>query len=75
MSSKFANQVSAKNQQHIPVYIREAELLSHLPFSRATLWRKVRDGSFVVPVKLGTRITAWNRTDVLAWLEEKGGAV
>ena len=30
-----------------------------IPFSRATLWRKVRDGSFPKPVKLGENTNAW----------------
>ena len=39
-----------------------------LPFSAATLWRKVRDGSFPKPVRLSERVTAWRVGDVRAWL-------
>ena len=39
-----------------------------LPFSPATFWRKVKDGTFPQPVKLGERITAWRVGDVRAWL-------
>lgn len=38
-----------------------------LPFSAATLWRRVADGSFPAPLKMG-RITAWRVSDVRAWL-------
>ena len=40
-----------------------------LPFSPSTLWRRVRDGSFPQPVKLGERFTCWRVGDVRAWLE------
>jgi prophage regulatory protein len=39
-----------------------------LPFSPATFWRKVKDGTFPKPVKLGARITAWRVGDVRAWI-------
>lgn len=49
-------------------YIRQAGLLSILPFSPATLWRWVQVGKFPKPVKLGPRVTAWRIDDVGAWL-------
>ena len=52
-------------------YIRQKELLQILPFSAATLWRKVKEGSFIRPVKLSDRITAWDRNEVSAWLNAK----
>lgn len=39
-----------------------------LPFSPATLWRRVRDGGFVKPLRLGARITCWRVGDVRAWM-------
>lgn len=54
-------------------YIRQRELLDLLPFSSATLWRKVRAGTFVRPIKLSTRITAWNRAAVYEWLDQREG--
>ena len=42
-----------------------------VPMSASTVWRKVRDGSFVRPVKLSARITAWNREAVKAWIAER----
>jgi prophage regulatory protein len=40
-----------------------------VPFSSATLWRKVKAGQFPRPVKLSDRITAWRAQDVAAWLQ------
>jgi predicted DNA-binding transcriptional regulator AlpA len=51
--------------------IRQRELIKRLPFSAATLWRKVKDGSFPVPIKLSKRITAWRVKDVSAWFSSQ----
>ena len=45
-----------------------------LPFSAATLWRKVRTQSFPAPTKLGDAITAWKVGDVRAWLRAQSEA-
>jgi predicted DNA-binding transcriptional regulator AlpA len=46
-------------------YIRQSQLIpSIFPFSSATLWRKVKAGTFPKPVKLGPRITAWRVEDI-----------
>lgn len=50
-------------------YMRESELLEALPFSRATLWRRVKDGEFPPPIKLGGNLSAWKRADVAKWSE------
>ena len=46
-----------------------------LPFSAATLWRKVREGTFPAPTKLSDAITAWKVGDVRAWLRAQAEAV
>ena len=45
-----------------------------LPFSAATLWRKVRDQSFPAPVRLGAAITAWKVGDIRQWLAAQAAA-
>lgn len=56
------------------IYIRMSGLATTkgnpglLPASPATIWRKVKDGTFPKPVKLGERITAWHMADIEAWL-------
>lgn len=39
-----------------------------LPFSAATVWRKVAVGTFPSPVKLSEGMTAWMVGDVRSWL-------
>lgn len=48
--------------------LRLNEFLPSLPFARATLWRRVRSGTFPAPVKVSAKITAWKRSDVEAWV-------
>lgn len=53
-------------------FVRQSQLIpAILPFSSATLWRKVRDGSFPKPVKLSDRITAWRSEDVQHWMASR----
>lgn len=53
-------------------YVRQAQLLaSGVPFSAATLWRKVRAQTFPAPVKLSAGVTAWRVEDVRAWMENQ----
>lgn len=53
-------------------FIRQAQLIPAIvPFSNATLWRKVKDGSFPAPVKLSPRVTAWEVGKVREWIEAR----
>ena len=45
-----------------------------VPFSAATIWRRVRAGTFPAPVKISKGITAWRLADIEAWLDEQGTA-
>ena len=56
-------------QAHL-VGVVDADGIALLPFSRATLWRKVRAGTFPAPVKLSERVTAWRVGDVRTWLRQ-----
>jgi len=53
-------------------YVRQAQLLAGgVPFSAATLWRKVKAQTFPAPVKLSAGVTAWRVDDVRAWMENQ----
>lgn len=54
-------------------FVREARLLSFLPFSHSTLWRRVAARSFPAPIKISERVTAWRVEDIRAWINEQGG--
>jgi prophage regulatory protein len=38
-------------------------------YSRAQLWRKVKDKTFPQPVRLGENKIAWLSTEIDAWIE------
>ena len=62
-------------------FLREKQLVGDaktqaaglLPFSRATLWRRVKDGTFPQPVKLSERTTAWPTAEVRKWMADPVG--
>jgi len=56
-------------------YLRQSQLVQSpatptalLPFSAATLWRKVKSGTFPKPIKLSERVTAWPVGAVREWM-------
>lgn len=53
-------------------FIRQAQLIPHiLPFSSATLWRMIKKKTFVAPVRLSERVTAWSCEEVRLWIEAR----
>lgn len=53
-------------------FLRQPQVLSLVPISKSTLWRRVRARTFPLPVKLSERITAWRADDIRAWIECQG---
>lgn len=41
--------------------------------AKSTIWAWARAGRFPTPVKLSSRVTAWNVSDVRAWLADPTG--
>jgi predicted DNA-binding transcriptional regulator AlpA len=62
-------------------FIRQSQLVGNkgkgiagvVPFSPATLWRKVSSGEFPKPIKLSVGVTAWKVEDVRAWIAKHSG--
>jgi len=53
-------------------YVRQSQLIPAIvPFSAATLWRNVKNGTFPAPIKLSVRVTAWRVEDVHAWMQTR----
>lgn len=53
-------------------FVRQPLVLRLVPFSRSTLWRRVKAKSFPAPVKLSEGITAWRAEDIRLWIAEQG---
>ncbi|MDE2422303.1 MAG: hypothetical protein KGO49_14115 [Gammaproteobacteria bacterium] len=47
---------------------RAKDILPFLPFSKTELWRQVKNGKFVKPIKLSAGITCWDYALVHNWL-------
>lgn len=45
-----------------------------IPWSSATLWRKVKARQFPPPVKLSEGVTAWPAESVRAWMDDRAAA-
>ena len=53
-------------------FVRQPLVLRLVPFSRSTLWRRVKAKAFPAPVKLSEGITAWRAEDIRQWISEQG---
>lgn len=49
-------------------FLRIGKVLDRTGFSRATLYRKIADGSFPKQVKISERCAAWRESEVNAWI-------
>ena len=45
-----------------------ARVVEETTFSKATVYRKVADGSFPAPLKIGKSRVAWRERDIVDWL-------
>lgn len=53
-------------------FVRQRLLLRFVPFSKSTLWRRVKAGDFPAPIRLSAGVTAWRAEDVHRWIAGKG---
>jgi prophage regulatory protein len=55
-------------------FLRQPQVLTFIPISKSTLWRRVWAGTFPAPLKLSARVTVWRVEDVRCWIQEQGCA-
>ncbi len=48
--------------------LRLSEVLTLTGLARTTIYRKMRDGSFPEPLKIGARAVRWPESEIAAWL-------
>lgn len=53
---------------------RQKTIMPLVPFSSATLWRKVKAGQFPAPFKLSDNITVFRNDEINNWFAQAGGA-
>ena len=49
--------------------VRMDEVSKLTGLARATIYKKVSDGSFPPPIRLGARAVGWRMSDIVTWLE------
>ncbi len=52
---------------------RQKTLMPLVPFSSATLWRKIKAGQFPAPFKLSDNITVFRNDEINIWFAKFGG--
>ena len=57
------------NPKHSRI-LRQPAVTDRIGMSRTTLWRRIREGEFPAPVRLGknTNAVGWLESDVEAWI-------
>ena len=46
-------------------FLRLSQIIKHyIPVSKATFWRRVKDGTYPRPVKLSPNCSAWRKQDI-----------
>jgi prophage regulatory protein len=74
--SKPRSQVHSPQQARGPPQtpdriLREPEVRKRVGLSHATIWRKVRNGDFPAPVRLGPQSVGWIEREIDAWIAER----
>jgi prophage regulatory protein len=53
------------------VLLRLPEVKAHTGLSRSELYRRIAQGTFPAPVKIGVRASAWSSAEVERWKAER----
>jgi prophage regulatory protein len=51
--------------------LRLAEVRKRVPYSKATIYRKIDQNEFPRPYSLGARAVAWLESEIDAWIESR----
>lgn len=52
--------------------VRMKTVIARTSLSKSTIYRRVSDGTFPAPVKIGKRSTGWYEADLECWLAAPG---
>ena len=52
-------------------FLRLKAVRERVPFSRSTIYAKIRLGEFPKPVNLGARAVAWKESDIDHWIDAR----
>jgi prophage regulatory protein len=71
MSTKGQGATPELTSGSIDRLIPITELLAITSFSKATVYRKVREKSFPAPLKIGKSRVAWRTSSISTWMNEQ----
>jgi len=54
--------------------LRLDHVMSRVGLGRSTIYRRINQGTFPAPVKLGHRAVAWRESDINRWIHQRTGA-
>ena len=63
-----------KDAVHQHRILRIPEVCHLTGLGKSTIYKKLADGSFPAPVRLGSRAVGWRSGDIVEWLEDPGRA-
>jgi prophage regulatory protein len=68
---------SSPQSQTLPLhgFVRQWQVLRHIPFSKSTLWRRIQAKTFPQPIKLSERVTVWRAEQIREWIEAQSTTV
>ena len=65
----FKTDSSNTNQERFNLrFLTERDVCDRTTLARATIWRKVKDGSFPSPVKISDNRVAWYEHEINEWM-------
>lgn len=53
-------------------FMRQSQVLTFVPISKSTLWRRVKAETFPAPVKLSPGVTVWRAEHIRGWILAQG---
>lgn len=56
-----------------PAFYRLGDVTRISALSRSTLYRRISEGRFPAPVRLGGRASAWSSTELQVWIDDPDG--
>jgi len=56
-----------------PAFYRLRDVVRITALSRATLYRRIAEGRFPAPIRLGGRASAWPTAALQAWIDDPEG--
>jgi len=54
-----------------PQLVRLKEAIRLTSFSRSSIWRGIKDGTFPAPIKIGKRAIAFRQSELEQWIKSR----